>query len=332
MERLFPKYLRHLPPETPFCYMCLDGLVFLDSTAWLDELKAIFGATGAAHVSGPDQWTPSVLALRQGPRVILSFEGTKGSLGWLPFFANAGLKEYGPPPGQVFAPFATSATALEPLIKQAFLPGDVATFTGHSLGAAVASMLNSTFTRVGLNTLPAWCFGCPRYGDRAYFASARGSTLVVNLPQDPIPLLPPDVVGYIHRQPAALQWNQLLDSPPEKNFIFGWDRSAAPSKQLDYLVALAAANIVPQESPHQTYQYLRSCWAGLPAPIPGDVQLLFQLCTRLGLLDPWPSSAGRAQAEAWPASWPPALFGGALETPPGTVPFVSPLIPFKLED
>jgi hypothetical protein len=64
---------------------------------------------------------------------------------------------------------------------------------------------------------------------------------------------------------------------------------ASTLHNLDYLPMLAAANVNPSESPHQTYQYIRAAWAPIAAHPSTPAAKLAIGCQALGLFDPWPA-------------------------------------------
>jgi hypothetical protein len=126
-------------------------------------------------------------------------------------------------------------------------------------------------------------------GDASFVALARGFSYTVNLPYDPIPLVPPDIVDLIERDPDRIRWGAVWQRFPGQFPIPGLHDWVATARNLDYLTMLSAANLNPTRSPHQTYQYIRACWAGLAGHVSTAAAELADLCKALGLFDPWVS-------------------------------------------
>jgi hypothetical protein len=297
MQRLFSKQ-RGTNPELPFACMSLNALVFLDPASYAAKLQAIFGADQVAVLPAPDKFSPAILTLRAGPLLLLAFQGTSNWPTWARYFTSAGAKPFGPSPGVCFAPFVDAANAVQPAIGSALQDGDQVLFTGHSLGAAIAGMLNSNYTRAGLNTQAAWLFACPRFGDPAFFAAVKGQNLTLNLAADPVPYLPPDVWQIIQRGPDELRWEQIYERFAASLFLPPWEPVARAPERLDFLVQLAAANLDWSQSPHNTYQYIRAAWS-IAAKSPTLAMLsLNALITQLGLWNPWPTSSAEFAGES----------------------------------
>ncbi|PNY29950.1 Lipase [Tolypocladium capitatum] len=93
--------------------------------------------------------------------------------------------------------------------------------TGHSLGGAVATLAAVNFRRAGL-PFDAFTFGSPRVGNDhfANFVSSQPGVMVrVTHDVDPVPRLPPILVGYRHVSPefflangSATQDNYSIDN------------------------------------------------------------------------------------------------------------------------
>jgi len=286
-DRIMPPRFAGVAPETAFVLMGLDTLVFLPAEQYLQQLRGILGADTVGQLPSPAQFVPAVLFCRSGNRLILAFEGTRGIEAWWNYVAGAGVKPYGPAPGVCFAPFVDAARTLQANIGQLYELRDRVLFTGHSLGAAVAGMLNDTQTRAGWWTDMAWLFACPRFADRAYLAAAKGRNVTLNLPFDPVPYLPPDVVEIVGRSPTEIRWAELLDRYSGWWPLSGWYQAAQQASRLDWLVQLAGANVVPNVSPHQTYQYIRATYSACGSSPRPDVVQLAELLKGLGLFDPW---------------------------------------------
>jgi triacylglycerol lipase len=89
-------------------------------------------------------------------------------------------------------------------------------FTGHSLGAAMAT-LGAAELAMGATPVHLYTFGCPRVGDPAFAAWAFGrmqgggnSAVRMRRQKDIVPAIPPRSVGYVHLPQEV--WNKHLDS------------------------------------------------------------------------------------------------------------------------
>jgi len=277
-------------PETPFALMGLNALAYLDPADFLDDVKTIFGADSGGMVEGePAAYIPNVLWLRSGNRVILSYQGTVGTAAWFYYIAGAGALPYGPDPGRCYAPFVTIANKVWPDLEKLFTNADRLLFTGHSLGAAIASMHSTELTRFGLAVDPCWPFACPRFADSSYLAMAPGRSRGVNLPYDPVPLLPPNVVDYLGSDITQIRWDEVYATLPGRLAIGAVEVGTRPFFGLDYLVVLAAGSLPFRTSQHQTYNYIRACWHGLGTNATLAALQLAAVLTGLGLFDPWPA-------------------------------------------
>lgn len=74
--------------------------------------------------------------------------------------------------------------------------------TGHSLGGAVATLLATQF-RYDDCDVDEYTFGSPRVGNLAFVHSATGKGIIqrVTHEEDPVPRLPPLLIGYRHVSP-----------------------------------------------------------------------------------------------------------------------------------
>ena len=290
-DRLMPPRRLAFARETPFTLMALNALVFLDGETFIPDLVEILGADQVGRIPNPAPFVPSILFARSKGRVIVALEGTKSIGQWWQYVENAGVQPWGPAPGVCFSPFVDYCRRLQPEVNAQLEESDRVAFTGHSLGAACAGMLNSEQTRAGWWTDYAWLFACPRFADRAWLSLARGRSVTCNLPYDPVPYLPPSIVEVVGRSPTEIRWTQLLDRLPGSFVLPPFYSAADWGRSLDWAVQLAGGNVVPNLSPHQTYQYLRAAWSLVPQPVRPDVSALYDLCKGLGLLDPWPSTS-----------------------------------------
>jgi predicted lipase len=108
----------------------------------------------------------------------------------------------------VHAGFYDSYMVLRPGILSAFaqlgiLPGSTVWVTGHSLGAAMASIAMFDLQGQGYHVQQSYTFGQPRVGNAAYYAAftsqlgAAGEFRVVHN-CDPVPHLPLQLMGFHH--------------------------------------------------------------------------------------------------------------------------------------
>ncbi|KIM56323.1 hypothetical protein SCLCIDRAFT_1220492 [Scleroderma citrinum Foug A] len=76
------------------------------------------------------------------------------------------------------------------------------TIVGHSLGAAI-SLLDSIYLPLHLpedTVFKTITYGLPRVGDKSFadYADANLHLTHINNKEDPIPTLPPTILGYVH--------------------------------------------------------------------------------------------------------------------------------------
>ena len=130
---------------------------------------------------------------------VLAFRGTQHDR-WKDLRADLmAWREPWPAGGEVHHGFAAAFRAIWSLIAPALSPRPTRLlFTGHSLGAALATLAASTSAPDGLYT-----FGCPRVGDRTFIATlpVLPSHRYVNC-ADLVPRIPPARWGYAHLEPA----------------------------------------------------------------------------------------------------------------------------------
>ncbi|KAH7231464.1 Alpha/Beta hydrolase protein [Fusarium solani] len=82
-------------------------------------------------------------------------------------------------------------------------PGFRIAITGHSLGGAIASLAAAELRNNGYN-VDLYTFGAPRVGDDAlstYITNQAGGNYRVTHYNDPVPRVPPMLVGYAHISP-----------------------------------------------------------------------------------------------------------------------------------
>ncbi|RHZ54512.1 lipase family protein [Aspergillus thermomutatus] len=81
-------------------------------------------------------------------------------------------------------------------------PGYTLVFTGHSFGAALATLGAATLRKAGI-AVELYGYGSPRVGNKALatFITAQGSNYRVTHTNDIVPRLPPRVFGFSHISP-----------------------------------------------------------------------------------------------------------------------------------
>ncbi|KAF2735324.1 alpha/beta-hydrolase [Polyplosphaeria fusca] len=88
---------------------------------------------------------------------------------------------------------------------KAQFPGYKVVATGHSLGGALASLAAGVLRSQGTNVDLKYTYGAPKIGTDAlanYLTStSRGNTFRVTHVDDPVPRLPPALIGYRHISP-----------------------------------------------------------------------------------------------------------------------------------
>ena len=159
--------------------------------------------------------------------------------------------------GRVHKGFAGAARSVLPEVKQWLAQTQAARkrliVTGHSLGAAIATLYASLIAPERLITI-----GSPRVGDAAFVATLAGidMTRLVNC-CDVVTELPPEVGGYVHAGGAAyLTREGVLASSNDEAFVRD-DRTAARE---DYLLHYAwkTGNVVVRDlADHAPINYVR---------------------------------------------------------------------------
>ena len=133
--------------------------------------------------------------------------------------------------GQVHVGFAEALTDALYTHLIAAIPKDVEQvwFTGHSLGAALATLAASRFGKAAR----LFTFGSPRVGDTAFAASMAHVTHTRFVDCcDMVTRVPPEVIGYIHSGTLHYinQHGQVLVSPAEE--LIDANRMAASGQYL----------------------------------------------------------------------------------------------------
>jgi hypothetical protein len=172
-------------------------------------------------------------AAKENKLAIVAFRGTdKDDPTDLLDDAEALLVEW-QAPGKVFVGFKSALAEVQSDLLAAINPIDYRTlYTGHSLGAALATLLAGIKVPSALYTI-----GSPRVGNQDFVASLAG---VKNHRYvdccDAVTELPPEVLGYAHLgDPIYISQNREVSSAPKNHSVIA-DRIQA---RADYLVQYA---------------------------------------------------------------------------------------------
>jgi predicted lipase len=191
---------------------------------------------------------------RSGSDVVVAIRGTEGVLEWLidaqfgqvpfPFF-NPGRTEQGFT--NFYSTLRTGPSAADPRAIDALrgLVGGSTVktlrITGHSLGAALATLLAFDVAGNGVFANPTvYTFASPRVGDKVFAGTyddlVRTSWRVTNL-NDIVPHLPPELAGYVH-----IDAELPINSDDRSNHTVPcWHSLLTYLNTLDATVALAAS-------------------------------------------------------------------------------------------
>lgn len=119
--------------------------------------------------------------------------------------------------GKVHRGFAQAFSGLQPTLVPAIrLIGCRILFTGHSLGAAMATLLSSIRKPDFL-----YLFGSPRVGDPAFVATLDGLSICRYVDCcDLVTRMPPEVFGYVHiGSPHYIDLNRQIVLNPSSDYI-----------------------------------------------------------------------------------------------------------------
>jgi hypothetical protein len=163
--------------------------------------------------------------------------------------------------GHVHAGFASATRALLPAIRQWLNDNNVASenliVTGHSLGAAMATLVASVFK-------PAWlvALGSPRVGDQAFIDTVEvANTRRIVDCCDVVTRLPPPVGGYIHLPSCVYITRTGPVMPDPAQSLIDEDRLEAREEYLiDYAWKRGAVS-VRDLADHAPINYVRAFFA-----------------------------------------------------------------------
>jgi hypothetical protein len=282
-------YTRNPSPSVAYFMMGLNALVFLEGDQYKDRLSAILDGANVQRIPGKVPFVPAVLIISQAGFYIVAVEGTRGFTAWVNYVTGAGVVNYPRDRGDVFAPFAASALGVLPEVLEATGGADVVFLSGHSLGAAVAGMLTASLFDAGKRTPASYLFACPRFASTRFRVKFDFNVHLFNHPLDPVPLLPPDPVALVGRNPFEARWSYGMGQVAEPRWLPAGILSSIPTNTSDWLAAVAVNSMDIANSPHNTYRYIREMAATLSAEERATWFDFTVLLSDLGLLDPWPA-------------------------------------------
>ncbi|QGZ58932.1 lipase family protein [Paraburkholderia acidiphila] len=226
----------------------------------LDRALALVGFQPAVAFNFADDDTHGFGAMRPSDGLaVLVFRGTDPqSLSDLADDASFNLTPWTETAGQVHAGFAGAARglrgAVETWLKATASDRTQLILTGHSLGAAIATLFASLCTPDALVTI-----GSPRVGDATFVATLKASRITRYVDCcDLITDLPPPFSGYVHAGAANYITRLGALAPHADDAFVQADRSAARE---DYLVNYAwriGDVMVRDLADHAPINYVRS--------------------------------------------------------------------------
>ena len=228
--------------------------------ARLGEALALVGFEAPTLFGGAQTDTHGFGALRPADGlVILAFRGTEPEeLTDIATDLDASMTPWSESAGNVHEGFARAARSVLPSVTtwlqttQGGRTGLV--LTGHSLGAAIATLVASVCRPNDLITI-----GCPRLGD-ADFAATLGEVEVTRFVDccDLVTELPPELGGYVHVGPMTYITSEGLLSPAADEAAVQADRASARIAYLrDY--AWRTGNVMLRDlADHAPINYVRS--------------------------------------------------------------------------
>lgn len=166
----------------------------------LEQALALVGFKDAVPFDNADDDTHGFGAVRHSDGLaVLAFRGTEPqSLSDIAIDLEGSLTDWKESAGYVHAGFASAARSLREAVDN-WLQATTATrtkliLTGHSLGAAIATLFASICTPNALVTI-----GSPRVGDATFVATLDGVAITRYVDCcDLVTDLPPPVGGYVH--------------------------------------------------------------------------------------------------------------------------------------
>lgn len=181
------------------------------------------------------------------PRCVLSFRGSSNLQNWLdnlatwradaPFDDCEGCASHG---GFLHIWLDMRSCVERALEAAGCARGSDVAVAGHSLGAALGALAALELDARGWRVVESYDFGRPRVGNgafaRAYDSRFEGRAYRITHAQDPVPHLPPQLLGFAHTEPEifyrhnlSVGWRQCnrSDAANQTNCSFQHDVSRA---------------------------------------------------------------------------------------------------------
>jgi len=118
--------------------------------------------------------------------------------------------------------FLEQFKALEPILKEQITKETQVTFTGHSLGGAIAEIASWHFHKLGYNVRMV-TFGCPRSGLKelkTYYNNSTIDSFTYIEGNDPVPLLPKRPFRHPERHRVLMQDGNFLTMDEKFNWKY----------------------------------------------------------------------------------------------------------------
>jgi hypothetical protein len=198
-------------------------------------------------------------------KCVLAFRGTTDLNGWIRDLESGRNKRlancsYEGRPCRVGAGWLHNYQALEPQIKLALEELQCKKFPlvviGHSLGAAEAALAMYDLKLSGFNIAEGYTFGQPRVGNYAFAEAFRklfGDQVIpwrLTHGRDPIPHLPPTVLGFHHLQTEVFYPHDVSDG---YTVCSGGENSSCADKFVDLPGMLVLCTLGQRNCPHLWY-------------------------------------------------------------------------------
>jgi hypothetical protein len=161
--------------------------------------------------------------------VVLAFRGTVSRANWVTDFDGQWISTNWCPKCKVHRGFWKTWMQSKPHLTQAVReavqanPNYTLVITGHSLGGAVATLAAADFRRTFkdlCNETELYTFGSPRVGNVylvKYLTHLSDKSYRITIPEDPVPKLPPIMLGYLHTSPEY-SINAIPRNPEPNSF------------------------------------------------------------------------------------------------------------------
>lgn len=203
---------------------------FVDQLARLNDAMSRPGFSAVELFNDVDTGTQGFACFRASDgEAIVALRGTQpDKLSDLAVDITVSMTPWYEAGGNVHAGFAAAARAISPAIKIwiAGLPGQPTslTITGHSLGAALATLIASELKPRRLVTI-----GSPRVGDSNFIASLAGVSEITRIVDccDIVTELPPPIGGYTHTADPLYITSDGMLVPNAKSEYVAADRAKA---------------------------------------------------------------------------------------------------------